>query len=57
MKGGFAVRINPIIITVNGRAYACFHSAGYAYKWARDNPQFARRMAVSINGLSGFLVP
>jgi hypothetical protein len=53
---GKAMRINPLYITVNGRTYACFHSPGYAYKWAQKL-QFARHMAVKVNGLTGFLLP
>lgn len=47
--------IHPRIITApNGVRYACFFTAAYAYKWARNRPEFQRRMAVRVGNLTAF---
>lgn len=49
--------INPrIIIAPNGRRYACFFSAGYAYKWARTIPALQQCMAVRVGNMAAFLI-
>lgn len=49
--------INPKILTApNGRRYACFFDVGYAMQWARTQPGMARKMAVRIGHLAGFLI-
>jgi len=49
--------IHPkIICAPNGRMYAAFFSAGYAYKWARAQKTMGHKMAVRIGNMAAFLI-
>jgi hypothetical protein len=52
------MRINPKIITApNGRKYACFFDAGYAYAWFESQyPQAKPQAAVRIGNMAGFCI-